>query len=424
MPAGIMLAIAALVALYGGYAAMIPSTAAVDQDRIVAVTGLLHLDDGDAIVEILVVVHPGEDAGTRARDALHDLYPDAVEVDEDVANGGSGDVRSQQFSANGLVWDTLPVTVSYNSAGAPVGGDLAALLAPLQTWTDVSTSSFAFVYGGATTRCPSLYDGCPGPQVFDGFNDFGWDDIPSAGVLGVTWYSTSIDEMDIVIDNANFVWHTGALPVPPGLFDLETVNLHELGHGAGLGHSGDLAAVMYPSVGAGQAKRVLPQDDIDGISSLYPGVAPTPTATPPPPTATPTPTPTGPLPGDTDGDGCTSSQELGPDKTLGGQRNPANFWDFLDVWTGLPLVRDRAVTISDVGAVVGRFGSFREPAPTEADALAEALTPPPAAPAYHTAFDRGGPMPDEDLWNLLPPDGTINIVDIGSAVAQFGHSCQ
>ena len=176
IPVGIILAVAALVALYGGYAATVPSTAAVDEDRIVTVQGLLHLDDGDVIVEISVVVHPGEDGETRARDALHDLYPDAA----------------------------------------------------LQTWTDVPTSSFAYAYGGTTSRCPSLYSGCPGSQVFDGYNDLGWDGLPG-GVLGVATYGIGIDEVDIIIDNDSFVWHTGALPVPSGSFDLETVNLHELG---------------------------------------------------------------------------------------------------------------------------------------------------------------------------------------------------
>ena len=439
IPVGIILAVAALVALYGGYAATIPSTAAVDQDRIVSITGLLHLDDGDAIVEILVVVHPGEDAETRARDALHDLYPDAVEVDDDVANGGSGDVQSQQFITNGVVWDTLPATVNYNSAGSPVGADPAALLAALQTWTDVPTSSFAYAYGGTTSRCPSLYDGCPGPQVFDTYNDVGWDDIPYPGVLGVIWYSTAVDEIDIVIDNADFVWHTGALPVPAGMFDLETVTLHELGHGVGLGHSGTSGAVMYPSVGAGQAKRVLHQDDIDGVSFIYPGGSPAPTATPPPPTATPTgatstppappadtPTPAAtPTPqpaGDIDGDGCSDAQENGPNEALGGLRDPNNFWDFFDVPVG-GLPRNQAVDAFDIGAAVLRFGAFVQPPPTQSEALAQALTLPADTTSYHAAYDRGGPIPGQNLWNLLPPNGSIDGFDIGFVVVQFGHTC-
>ena len=126
---------------------------------------------------------------------------------------------------------------------------------------------------------------------------------------------------------------------------------------------------------------------------------------------------------DSDRDGCMDAQELGPDQTVGGQRNPKYHWDFFDVWTGLPAGRDGAVSVSDIGAVVARFGATREPVPTKESALAEALTLPPLAPAYHTAFDRGGPLPGQNLWNLQPPDGSINIVDIAAVVAQFGHSC-
>ena len=45
------------------------------------------------------------------------------------------------------------------------------------------------------------------------------------------------------------------------------------------------------------------------------------------------------------------------------------------------------------------------------------------APAYHAAYDRNGADPAGDRWDLLPPDGAVNIGDIGAAVAQFGHSC-
>ncbi len=128
-------------------------------------------------------------------------------------------------------------------------------------------------------------------------------------------------------------------------------------------------------------------------------------------------------PPDTDLDGCADVQEAGASASAGGQRDPNYFWDFFDVWTGAPAARDTIVSISDIGAVVARFGAFREPPPTKQEALAEALTPPAAAPAYHTAFDRGGPIPGQNLWNLLPPDGSINFGDIDAMVAQFGHSC-
>ena len=127
--------------------------------------------------------------------------------------------------------------------------------------------------------------------------------------------------------------------------------------------------------------------------------------------------------GDSDGDGCTDAQEAGPKESAGGRRDPLSFWDFYDVYTSLPPLRDRAITVGDIGAVVARFGAFVEPPPTEELALTQALTLPPPAPAYHAAFDRGGPLPGQNLWNLQPPDGSINIVDIGAVVAQFGHRC-
>ena len=126
---------------------------------------------------------------------------------------------------------------------------------------------------------------------------------------------------------------------------------------------------------------------------------------------------------DSDFDGCADVQEENPTAVLGGQRDPTSFWDFFDVPTGSPPERDRIVNIIDIGAIVLRFGTVSEPPPTKQAALAEALTPPPDLTSYHAAFDRGGPIPGDDLWDLLPPNGAINIIDIGAAVIQFGHTC-
>lgn len=125
---------------------------------------------------------------------------------------------------------------------------------------------------------------------------------------------------------------------------------------------------------------------------------------------------------DSDGDGCTDAQEFGPQVSLGGQRNPNNFWDFFDVPVG-ELPRNQAVDAFDIGAVVLRFGAFVEPPPTKTEALAQALSAPADMTSYHAAYDRGGPIPGQNLWNLLAPDGAINAFDIGAVVVQFGHTC-
>jgi hypothetical protein len=120
-------------------------------------------------------------------------------------------------------------------------------------------------------------------------------------------------------------------------------------------------------------------------------------------------------------------ETLGP-APLGGQRNPAYFWDFYDVWThpvGQPTVwvRDKAITLTgDVLGVAGRFGNGPPP-PAKAVAVTMALTPPLSDTGYHIAADRGvqsGP----NAWDKAPPDGSINVAnDILGVAAQFGHTC-
>jgi hypothetical protein len=125
---------------------------------------------------------------------------------------------------------------------------------------------------------------------------------------------------------------------------------------------------------------------------------------------------------DTDADGCLDGSEVIGSALYGGERNPLYFWDVFDVPTGGPAARDGVIAVSDIGAVVARFGSLRQPPPTKQEALAEALTPPPPAPAYHASYDRGGATGIAPA-DLLPPNGVVSVGDIGAVVAQFGDSC-
>ena len=86
-------------------------------------------------------------------------------------------------------------------------------------------------------------------------------------------------------------------------------------------------------------------------------------------------------------------------------------------------MRDKVISVGDIGAIIARFATFHEPPLTKEEALAEALTPPTDLTSYHPAFDRGGADPEANPWNLLPPDGVISVGDIGAVVAQFTHSC-
>jgi hypothetical protein len=119
---------------------------------------------------------------------------------------------------------------------------------------------------------------------------------------------------------------------------------------------------------------------------------------------------------DDDGDGCTDTQEMGPTPASGGMRNPAIVWDFYDVPAGDPLMRDGSISAFDFFALLGRFGSTGNP-------VGHPLTPPPAAPAYHSAYDRSSPAPGGDPWDSGAANGSISATDFFALLAQFGHSC-
>jgi len=122
---------------------------------------------------------------------------------------GARPFASADFTTTGLVWDQFSdgnsgtdfVTQNYNPANDPTNGDgLTALQNTHATWTGVGASNFSFDYGGTTNRCPSLVKECQGPQKFDGKNDVGWLGLTGCCTLGVTWYSTSVDEADMALN--------------------------------------------------------------------------------------------------------------------------------------------------------------------------------------------------------------------------------
>src|SRR5438309_6465012 len=124
-----------------------------------------------------------------------------------------------------------------------------------------------------------------------------------SNTLAVTYYSyssSSMLEADILFNTAqSFDSYRG--PQRYGSFDIQSVALHELGHGLGLGHPDqagqNVDAVMNSVI---SDRDQLSADDISGGQSIYgaaasptPTPTPAPTATPTPAaTATPTPTPT------------------------------------------------------------------------------------------------------------------------------------
>ena len=76
------------------------------------------------------------------------------------------------------------------------------------------------------------------------------------------------DIRHVIIEiDARRKWSEGPIVLPDAL-DLESVLLHELGHGLGLDHSRHDGAVMRAGIKPGQTRRALDADDVAGICAI------------------------------------------------------------------------------------------------------------------------------------------------------------
>lgn len=165
-----------------------------------------------------------------------------------------------------ISWDTTIVGYRINPSGGP-SGSIAAIQASMQTWSDVSTSTFSFTYDGETTSSDH------GIMDFTNVITFGEMSDPNVLAENAFWFFSSSGEMidsDIMF-NTNQPWDTTGTS---DAFDVQNVNTHELGHSLSLDHvdgPSDTEKTMYPYASLGETKkRDLDQDDIDGITYLYP----------------------------------------------------------------------------------------------------------------------------------------------------------
>lgn len=131
-------------------------------------------------------------------------------------------------------------------------------------WATQSNANFEFQRVGFTGYDPSHH--------FDNANVFGGSHLGTNGPLAVTTYRynlfSQMNECDIE-RNLDKNW-SSTPSVGDNSFDIASVALHEFGHCAGLDHSTNGAAVMYPYLAPGATKRNLTQDDINGIQAIYP----------------------------------------------------------------------------------------------------------------------------------------------------------
>ena len=159
----------------------------------------------------------------------------------------------------------IPYEVNENTSDCT--GEEAAIVAGAGTWNSVG-ANFGFTYDGTTSATAYSYNG---------HNEIFWGSTGGSIASCITWYTGStILECDIVFEDA-LTWDTSGAP---GVYDVQNIVTHELGHWLHLrdlyGDIGDaeydVAKTMYGFSTAGDlVKRTLHTDDMAGIQWIYGG---------------------------------------------------------------------------------------------------------------------------------------------------------
>jgi len=163
-----------------------------------------------------------------------------------------------------IKWQNPEVTYRINSSGGPLD-TIASIQEGMQTWTDVASSEFIFLYGGTTNR--------KNHGTNNATNIITFGSLPIGTIAeNKFWFSTvsgQLVDSDIRFNNY-YLWSTDGIPAT---YDLQNIATHELGHSLCLldlydGASSEITMYGYASTGETK-KSSLHQDDIAGITYLY-----------------------------------------------------------------------------------------------------------------------------------------------------------
>lgn len=166
-----------------------------------------------------------------------------------------------------------PVKVLVNPDAAPSPQVLDDVSAAMQAWSNIPGCTLRVVNGG-TGGCPDrdvtaiVFNNCDQRWIE------GPDCARTLALGGLTWDSFTTKQVNGTIFARATSGFVSFNPYASCVFDdhcnVREITTHELGHLLGLGHSADPTATMYSVAHFDGRCASIKQDDVDGITFLYP----------------------------------------------------------------------------------------------------------------------------------------------------------
>lgn len=164
-----------------------------------------------------------------------------------------------------LAWDNPEILFNVNSSNCPASIDIPGLITDaVKVWNNVATSRVKVAYNATTSStasanpttvyCESNFQAVTGADQ---------NSVPAAALPSTSGHNINggLLYLNVSGGSANISGFNRDL--------LLVIIAHEVGHIIGLGHSQDPNALMYYNASA-KTHLALAQDDIDGVSYLYP----------------------------------------------------------------------------------------------------------------------------------------------------------
>lgn len=181
---------------------------------------------------------------------------------------------------NQVAITNMPMHYVINDQGLPYvedNSDFQALQNAFDAWEAIPSSVVDFEYDGTTTQTKAVANDGINLITFADESFFITDEV--LGLAAKTLYMDDTDGTAEIVDADivfNPFWAQGeerfSTETVDGIFDLQSIATHEIGHTFGMIHSGVLESTMFFAVMEHDTeKRTLEQDDISWASYRYPG---------------------------------------------------------------------------------------------------------------------------------------------------------